>query len=191
MAQFAGAGECRGLTVACSRPSFRSLPLAIIGRLMQGVRHLFPMNLVSMLKLVFSEDSFLRAELDHVEVKRKAGEAYQPAEEFRPEALARIKAKRRNLLKSALWPIFLVVAGALVATGVNASWPLTWALVRIMRAGSVVLITWAVWSKLGDIKTYRGETLLELTSQHLYKFSYSAGIFVGSISLFLEGSDGA
>lgn len=149
------------------------------------------MNFVSMLKLVFSEAAFLKAELDHIEAKRKSGEAYQPAEDFRLEALARIWAKRRNLFRSALWVIFLVATGALAATWINASCSLSWFWIRIVRAGSVVLIAWAVWSKLGDIETFKKETLLELTSQYLYKVSYSTGIFVGSLALFLEGTSGA
>ena len=146
------------------------------------------MNLKSVLKLMFSEAAFLRAELDHIEAKRKAGEAYQPAKEFRDEALARIKAKRRNLLRSAIWVVFLVSVGGIVAICINATYPMSWFWIRIVRGFSVMLLAWAVWAKLGDVETFKGQTLLELTSQYFYKLSYSTGILVGSFALFLEGT---
>lgn len=149
------------------------------------------MGLIAALKLVFSESAFVKAELDHVEKKRQAGEVYSPAKEFEPEARKRTKAKRRNLLGSSLWITSLVVAGALVATALNSYFPLSWLWVRVVRATSVLLLAWAVWSKVGDIQTYKGQTLLELTSQYLYKFLYSVGLFLGSVALFLEGPTGA
>ena len=149
------------------------------------------MGLLSALKLVFSESAFLRAELEHIERKRQAGEAYQAAKDFEQEARSRIQAKRRNLVRSALWIAGLVIGGALVATAVNTYVPLSWFWVRAVRAVSILLLAWAVWSKIGDVETYKKQTLLELTSQYLYKLLYSVGIFLGSVALFLEGPTGA
>jgi len=149
------------------------------------------MNLFAALKLVFSSSSFLKDELEHIEGKRHAGEAYQPAKDFEPEALARIRAKRLNLLKSFLWIACLVVAGALVAEMINTYFQFSWFWVRVIRALSIVLLAWAVWSKLGDVETFKGQTLLELTSKYLYKLLYSVGLFLGSVALFLEGTSGA
>jgi len=148
------------------------------------------MNITSLLKLVFSGKSFLEAELSHIEGMRRSGEAYQPAEAFRAEAQSRISAKRRRLLVSMLWIGFLIGAGVFVAACVNALCPLAWLGIRIVRAVSIALLAWAVWGKLGDIETFKGQTLLELTSQYLYKASYSAGVFFGSLALFLEGRGG-
>lgn len=145
------------------------------------------MRLLSALKLVFSGSAFLKAELEHIERKREAGEAYPRPRDFEPEARARIQAKRRNLLRSALWIAALVIAGALVASIINSYSPLSWFWVRVVRAVSILLLAWAVWSKLGDIETFKKETLLELTSQYFYKLLYSVGIFLGSVALFLEG----
>lgn len=144
--------------------------------------------MLTALKLIFSGSAFLKSELDHVEKKRQAGEAYQAANEFAPEARRRIQAKRRNLLKSSAWITFLVLAGVLVATAVNANFPFSWFWVRVVRAISIVLLAWAVWSKIGDIETSKGQTLLEITSQYLYKLLYSLGLFLGAIALFLEGN---
>jgi len=94
------------------------------------------MGLLSALKLVFSESPFLKAELEHIESKRQAGEAYQPVKEFEPEARRRIKVKRVNLLKSSLWMLLLVIAGALVATGINSYFPPSWFRIRVVRAVS-------------------------------------------------------
>ena len=145
------------------------------------------MNLRSVTKLVFSESAFLKSELDHVEKRRQAGEAYSSAADFAPEARSRIQAKRRNLLKSAIWIISLVLAGALVASVVNTNSALPWSWVRVVRAFSIVFLAWAVWSKIGDVETLKGQTLLELTSQYFYKLLYSLGVFFGSLALFLEG----
>lgn len=149
------------------------------------------MNLISALKLIFSENAFVRAELERLEKKRLAGEAYQPAADFAPEARARVKEKRRNLAKSLLWIALLVMCGIGIAALINAHVPLSWSSVRAVRAISIVFLAWAVWSKIGDIDTFKRETLLELTSQYLYKLLYSAGIFLGSVALFLEGGSGA
>ncbi|WP_422369080.1 hypothetical protein [Pelagibius sp.] len=138
-------------------------------------------------KLIFSERAFLKAELNHVEARRAKGEAFQSADDFRDEALTRIQGKRRRLLRSALWVIALVAVGALTALLINAAAPLSWLWVKVIRGVSVVLLVWAVWSKIGDIETFKGETLLELTSEHLYRVLYSAGVFLGSLALFLEG----
>ncbi|MEQ9190973.1 MAG: hypothetical protein RLQ25_10790 [Alphaproteobacteria bacterium] len=145
------------------------------------------MPLGSLLKLLFSQSAFLKAELDHIEAKRKAGEAYSPAEVFRSEALTRIKAKRRRLLVSVIWIVILVAVGGMAALVVNAVSPMPWFWIRMIRAFSVLLLAWAVWSKLGDIETFKGETLLELTSQSLYRVAYSVGILIGSFALFLDG----
>jgi hypothetical protein len=90
-----------------------------------------------------------------------------------------------------LWIGSLVVAGALVAVALNSYFPLSWFWIRVVRAVSVLLLAWAVWSKIGDVETYKKQTLLELTSQYLYKFLYSGGILLGSVALFLEGPTGA
>jgi hypothetical protein len=145
------------------------------------------MNLRATVKLIFSESAFLKSELDHIEKKRQAGEAYQAAADFAPNARLRIQAKRRNLLKSAVWIISLVLAGALIAATINANFTLSGLWVRVVRAVSIVCLAWAVWSKIGDVETFKGQTLIELTSQYLYKLLYSLGVFLGSLALFLEG----
>lgn len=149
------------------------------------------MNLVAALKLALSESAFLKAELKHIEAKRTDGETYQSSREFEPEARSRIQAKRRNLLKSLLWITILVISGGSIASLINVVCPSTMLSIRLVRAVSVVCLAWAVWSKFGDVETWEQQTLLELTSQYLYKMLYSLGIFMGSLALFLEGPGGA
>lgn len=146
------------------------------------------MNILGMIKLMTSENSFLEAELVHIESLRSEGKAYQPAAEFRDEALSRIRNKRKNLLKSFAWVLFLVVAGAVTAYAANKylAVPTTW--VIALRAVSVFCIAWAVWSKLGDVETFKRETFLEQTSHYIWKFFYSLGVFLGVVALFLVGT---
>ncbi len=146
------------------------------------------MNLLSMLRLIFSKKAFLEAELVHIEKLRSEGKAYPRAEEFRAEALTRIKEKRKNLLKSSVWVLFLVASGVSLALAINEYFKVPMNCVLILRAVSVLCITWAVWSKLGDIETYKKETLLEQTGQYIWKFFYSFGVFLGSLALFLVGT---
>jgi len=149
------------------------------------------MNLSSILRLIFSEKSFLEAELTHIEKLRSEGKAYPPADEFRAEALTRIKEKRKNLLKSAAWVLFLVASGAFLALAINEYLKVPMNCVLVLRAFSVLCIAWAVWSKLGDIETFKKETLLEKTSQYIWKFFYSFGVFLGSLALFLVATANA
>lgn len=149
------------------------------------------MSLRALLKLVFSESAFLKAELDHIEALRAEGKAYGTPEEFRDEALDRIRTKRRNIIKSITWIISLVFLGCMAAFLVNTTFPFPWLWIRLIRALSVILLAWAVWSKVGDVQTFEQETLLELTSQYLYTVLYRAGLALGSFALFLEGTDSA
>lgn len=144
-----------------------------------------------MLKLIFSEKSFLEAELLHIEKLRGEGKAYQPAEEFRAEALNRLKKKRKNLLKSSAWVLFLIASGAILALTINEYIEVPIKCVLLLRAFSVFCIAWAVWSKLGDVETFKKETLSEQTSQYIWKFFYSFGVFLGSLALFLVGTTNA
>jgi hypothetical protein len=148
-------------------------------------------SLRAVIKLLFSEEAFLQAELEHVEKMRAAGKPYLPADEFAPEARSRIQNKRRNLCRSFSWISSLVIAGALTGVLLNNYWPQSWFLVRVTRAISIALLAWAVWSKLGDIESMKKETLVELAGQSLYKTLYSLGLFLGSVALFLEGTGGA
>jgi hypothetical protein len=145
-----------------------------------------------MLKLVTSEKLFLEAELAHIESLRSEGKAYQAAAEFRDEALSRIRRKRKNLLKSLAWILFLVLAGAFVALVANKYVVIPINCILALRTFSVFCIAWAVWSKLGDVETPKRETLLlEQTSQYIWKFFYSLGAFMGSTALFLVATSNA
>jgi len=138
---------------------------------------------------MFSSSAFLKAELDDTQARTDAGERYVPSvEEFRDDARARIKVKRRVLLRSAILVVILVSVGGFVAEGINATYPISWFWIRIIRAFSLMLIAWSIWSKLDDIQTNSGKTVLELTSKSLFKLSYSLGILIGSFALFLDGS---
>lgn len=147
------------------------------------------MNLISALKLVFSETAFHKAELDNVQAKIDAGGAWTPVPDFYSEALRRVRSKRQNLRKSAFLAASLVFIGAIAATWVNATDPWSWISIRLTRAFTVTLLAWAVWSKIGDVETFKKETLLEMTSQYLYERAYRLGILLTAFALFLEGSD--
>lgn len=139
-------------------------------------------------KLIFSERSFVEAELRHTERMRKAGEAYQSAEDFRDEAQLRVKAKRQRLGWSFIFLAGLILAGATLAIFVSKLAALSLIEIRIIRGLSLLIFGWAIFGKLGDIETFKGQTLIELTSAQLYKTTYSIGIFMTAFVLFVEPS---
>lgn len=149
------------------------------------------MNFPAMLKLFFLKRAFVEAELTRIEKLRVEGKAYPPASEFRPEAERRVKEKRKNLLKSFIWVLCLVTGGAALALVLNKQVVVPFSAILAVRAVSVFCIAWAVWSKLGDIETWKHETMLEKTSQYLWKFFYSVGVFLGSLALFLVDAPNA
>jgi len=147
------------------------------------------MDLLPVCKLILSERAFLKAELDHVDAKHKVEKGWETGESYREKAIPRIKDKRRRLFRSAIWVTSLVVGGAITALLINSTAPVTWFWVRAIRGLSIVLLAWAVWSRVGDMETWKGRTLLELSSERLYQIFYSLGVFMGSIALFLKGID--
>lgn len=145
------------------------------------------MNLLRTFQLLFARDAFLEAEIEHIRRKKEAGEAYGDIEEFRPEAAARIGKKRRGFAYSFAHVFLLLVAGALSGEFLNSVYPLPLYGIRVLRAVSVLLIAWSVLSRLGyETPTMKGETLLELTNLHTFKFFYCLGLYLAGVSLFLD-----
>jgi len=144
-----------------------------------------------MLMLLINKRKFHEMEIKHVDALNEKHKERKPSKEFPEEALDRINGKRKNLFKSFIWVSFLVVTGSLIANYINEISPFEWFTVRVIRSISVILIAWSVFGRIQDIQTMIGETLLELTNSYLYKWFYSLGIFLASISLFLEGVESA
>ena len=140
-----------------------------------------------MLLLIFNKKQFHTMECIHVKELREKQNEYVPGKEESEELLDRINKKRKKLIKSLVWVCFLVALGSLLANYINISAPLSWFTIRVIRSISIVLIAWSVFSRLQDIETMKGITLLETTNLYLYKWFYSFGVFLASFSLFLEG----
>ena len=145
------------------------------------------MNLINSIKLLVSKNIFLKAELKRVQEKIDAGENWTAVDEFRPESRKRIEKKRKGLVISFLVVAFLVIGGALTAELINNYLEFSLYNIRIFRAVSITIVAWAVLSRIGyESPTGGGETLLELTSESLFKILYGLGIYLAGIALFLE-----
>ena len=140
---------------------------------------------MSILKLLFSGNSFLKSELEHIEMLRSEGMAFRPAEEDRDEFQQRIADKRSRILHSAVLVVSIILASFIAAKIIAYSSSVHSNFLFFLRSLSVFLITWSLWSKLDDISTMKGLTLLEVTSARLYRIAYMTGVFIGSLSLFL------
>ncbi len=108
-------------------------------------------------------------------------------DQFRPEADRRIAKKRKGLLISLIVVALLAVAGFCAALLVNRYTPISPLGVRLIRLASVVVIAWAVLSRIGyETESWGGEMLLEITSAKAFKQFYGLGVFLATFSLFLE-----
>ena len=145
------------------------------------------MKLIDLVKLIGSQHAFADAEIEHVRELAKENPAWGKPEDFRPEAVSRISLKRRGLGVSLILVLILLVAGFLTAHALNQLCPVPLLWIRIVRAASVLIIAWAVLSRIGyDTETLKRQTLLEITSQFGFKFFYGVGVYLAGVALFLE-----
>lgn len=136
------------------------------------------------LQLLFLPKAFREAEVEHVRALNAQGRVMGDPDTFRPEAEKRIQKKRTGLGVSFLVVAGLVITGFLGALLVNYAHPLSVAAIRWIRVASLIVIAWAVLGRLGyETETYKGETLLEITSMKVFKL----GVFLATFALFLEG----
>lgn len=143
------------------------------------------------LKLCFRPKSFLEDEkLYHLDQKVEGKPFGNLGDKKILEYRKRISNKRRRLGASLLLVLMLVFLGAVIAKLFNNYYPLSWDWIRIIRAISLVILAWAAVSKLEDIKTMAGNTLLEQTSAYVFKRLYCLGVYLASFSLFLVGTNG-
>jgi hypothetical protein len=139
------------------------------------------------LKLLFYPTAFRESEVEHLRALNQVGRNMGDPDQFGPEANRRIAKKRKGLSISLIVVTLLAVAGFCAALLVNRYTPISLLSVRLIRLGSVVVIAWAVLSRIGyETESNRGETLLEITSAKAFKQFYGLGIFLATFSLFLE-----
>ena len=146
------------------------------------------MNISNILKLIFSPDSFADAEVKDAEKKiTEEGAVYGDLDEWRSETLVRVAKKRRGMLISFIVVLVTVLLGYFTAILFNHYFPLDVLIIRLVRVGATILITWSVLSRLGyEVTTMDGTTLLERTNLETFKFFYIIAIFIATVSLFLE-----
>lgn len=139
------------------------------------------------IRLVLCPTAFRESEVEHCRALNQAGGVASDPDQFRPEAERRIAKKRRGLLISFIVVSVLTTAGFCAALLANRYLPIPLLGVRLIRLGSVVIITWAVLSRIGyETESISGETLLEITSAKAFKHFYGLGVFLATFSLFLE-----
>src|SRR6266702_6344904 len=139
------------------------------------------------IQLVLCPTAFLDSEVEHLRALNQASRVMGDPDQFRPEAERRVAKKRKGLLISVILVSFLAAAGFCAALLANRYLPMSLFGVRLIRLGSVVIIAWAVLSRIGyETESIRGETLLEITSAKAFKQFYGLGVFLATFSLFLE-----
>lgn len=144
-------------------------------------------SLLRMIQLLFFPTSFLNAEINHIRELNAKGYVMGDPDIFRPEAEKRIAKKRKGLLISFLVIAGLVLAGFVAATAINYIYPLPVVAILWFRVASVIVIAWSVLGRIGyETVTYKGETLLEITSVKAFKQFYGLGVFLATFGLFLN-----
>lgn len=139
------------------------------------------------IRLVLYPTAFLESEVEHLRALNQAGRNMGDPDQFRPEAERRVAKKRKGLVISFIVVCLLAAAGFCAALLVNRYLPISLFVVRLIRLGSVVIIAWAVLSRIGyETESISGETLLEITSTKAFKQFYGLGVFLATFSLFLE-----
>ena len=140
-------------------------------------------SLLQTIQLLFFPKKFREADVDHIRALNSKGMVTGDSDE------KRILKKRKGLIVSFLIVAGLVVAGLFAATLVNQTCPLSLASVRWIRVASVIIIAWSVFGRLGyETETYKGQTLLEITSLRAFKQFYGLGVFLATFGLFLDAS---
>ena len=138
---------------------------------------------------MFFPAAFKDAEIQHLHALNAEGKVMGDPEAFRPEAQKRIAKKRKGLSLSFLVVTGLVLAGLAAAFVINQKSPLPALAVLCIRVASVIVIAWAVLGRIGyETETYKGETLLEITSAKVFKQFYGLGVFLAAFGLFLNGT---
>lgn len=99
---------------------------------------------------------------------------------------SRIKKIRKSHAIYFLLVTFLSILGFLVALTINTFCPFELFFIRVFRLISIIVIAWAVLSKLTwEIQSWKGESLPEQVNSFSFKFFYSLGIFMAVIAIFL------
>lgn len=146
------------------------------------------MNLTNIFKLLFRPQSFADAELKESERQETEENAsYGDKTQWRNQTLDRIAIKRRGIVIALLLVLPICFLGYASAQYINCESPLYLVEVRIVRLFAIILVSFALLSRMGyETSTMGRVTLLEKTNDETYKFFYLIGLYVSVLSLFLE-----
>jgi len=120
-------------------------------------------------------------------VKRRGYEEKEEIENVKEQESKRTKEIRKSHVKSFLTVLVVSLLGFFLAEYVNSCFAFSLFQIRVFRLISVVVVAWAVLSKLSwEIQSWGGESLPEQVNNYSFRLFYSLGIFMAVVSLFLE-----
>lgn len=140
--------------------------------------------MLNILKIHVSSCWFKNAEVKYQKELQKTVPAWGDIDE--EEILRRVKTKRKGIYISLFLVLVSLGLGVLSAELVNKYFELTISQIRWLRLGSIALIAWAVLARLGyETETFKGLTLLEITSLNSFKVFYVLALYLAALCLFL------
>ena len=122
-------------------------------------------------------------------VKRRGYESEEEIKNVKEQESKRIKSIRKSHFKSFILVSMVSISGFALALAINNYCPLQLFTIRVFRLISIIIIAWAVLSKLTkEIESWGGKSLPEQVNNFSFRFFYALGIFLAVTSLFLEVS---
>ena len=134
-------------------------------------------------RLLFSPSVFIRRAVDQDCTNADQRQAYEA------ECQGRVAKKRKGVLISLAITLGVCITAVLTAKFLNLFIQFGEQWITSLRILSGVIIAWSVLSRLGyDVDTWKGETVLEQTSQFMFKFFYLIALYLVVVSFFLADS---
>ena len=120
-------------------------------------------------------------------VKSRGYETEEDINSVKEQESKRIKSIRKSHFKSFALVSIVSISGFALALAINNYYPLQLFTIRVFRLVSMIIIAWAVLSKLTkEIESWGGKSLPEQVNNFSFRFFYALGIFLAVTSLFLE-----
>jgi hypothetical protein len=135
--------------------------------------------------IYFWPPAFLR-----VCVKHRGYETEEEINNVKEQESKRIKNIRKAQFTSFALVIIVSLSGFALASYINIYYPLQLFTIRVFRLISIIIIAWAVFSKLSkEIESIGGKSLPEQINNFSFRLFYVLGVFLAITSIFLEVSN--
>lgn len=141
--------------------------------------------MLNIFKLHISSRWFRKAEVKHQTKLQEEIPAWGKIDE--EDILDRVNKKRKGIYLSLSFVASSLAVGVGCAELVNNYYQLSAIEIRWLRLFSIGVVAWAVLSRLGyESETFKGLTLLEVTSLRSFKVFYLLAVTLAALCLFLE-----